>query len=1215
MNKKIPFFLISGLIPVLFLSAGYQNTAYFKLNNYDNYEIKSEFANFSAQFDLEIERQPDSFSFEWIKDNKNESKSEIRKLNSYWFDRTIKEKFYKAGSKPEIRDENLAPEYCSQLESCRNWQFYLSESRFRDWKQETIFNIYGEYDKSIFDRNSLSITSKKHNKINISNILNEYAKNKIAELERNFNLKNIKINHLIYRVGFELQRDKIKKFTVNLQYRYSYQKRVLNKDLELEKYLSDLRQNFNNSIIKNNQISISIETDHQKNDEIQSFSLTSSPKGLKEIEKKVAEFSSKLFKKDKKYNEDLHFNVIGDKQIEFFIRFKHPQDKNFYNFQLNNKVNVRLSFEDKDKFWKRLTIIPGNIYDPNTYQSKIDEPVKISEPKTTTNEGGVRRIYGGKWEYHNKIKLNFITNPDENEILYVNGNPVDVLDLNFDYDLEDLRLEQKNQQNSTNSYKIEIKKFKKDNKIQDNSELVALYEIEFVIKAANSIMDIKWFAWDPKNNKDQQKLIEPYLKDQNGQIIYDQFGVKVKNPEYDPLIDVKTGTKKQIVWVSTGKNPNSIPENSNFAQLPSEISRFNLGLESEFGFIAEASVSGKGANIVLNSNPENDKVSSFRYLVDSDNSENFEILNKNGQKSEKFDITNSANKYFSIGGVWLFSSKFDKGLSSYKIVSIGENSSSQLFNDVFPNKSIIPFWESKAGQILEQYLLLEKITSENIKKLTYEQILLYWRNFIDNVVKTQQIKKINQKLDENIEIKNKIVLLVQKNLNFENSNFENLDQEINENKGSNYDFESTTGGKSLEINLEMISEVSKFFVDDNENSSNIDIKIENIVQGQDNKFDFDIKIVKKDDKKAENFEEVLGILSFSDIEIKDSEQNKNKAKIKFNLKNDKHTVNQNLQNSSQIIDYFSNQENFDKVNLFLEENEENIIANFDLKPEFKELFHLQTPFIIVKKSTKNSEIFQDSRNIFDELLLERINLTGIENLQNAKNFILQQIQASWKDVKYNYNVDFVIENFDNVVENAIKNAEESEQIPHKIWNLTLKVKKNQINKFYGSKTIKLVNIIGSLNNPKISNLNQIKAKEFSLSISKNSENLENAIKDHVYNLLLPEEIDSKKYLYLQNISQIVNNFRTNPKLEKATLVLKPGTPQLNGKKELTIFNSDFTTLGDLTLGGLEKNSEITKSNISKSTAYWLIPLIIFSIIGLLFFGFWIYNKFIAKFKN
>ncbi|WP_337903350.1 Mbov_0399 family ICE element protein [Mesomycoplasma ovipneumoniae] len=1210
MRKKIPFFLISGLIPVLFLSAGYQNTAYFKLNNYDNYEIKSEFANFSAQFDLEIERQPDSFSFEWIKDKNIDSKSEIRKLNSYWFDRTIKEKFYKPGSKPEIRDENLAPEYCSQLESCRNWQFYLSESRFRDRKQETIFNIYGEYDKSIFDRNSLLITSKKYNKINISDILNEYAKNKIGELEKNFNLKNIKISHLIYSVGFELQRDKIKKITVNLQYRYSYQKRVLNKDLELEKYLSDLRQNFNNSIIKNNQISIKIETNQQNNNEIQSFSLTSSQKGLKEIEKKVAEFSSELFKKGKKYNADLHFNVIGDTQIEFFIRFKHPQDKNFYNFQLNNKVNVRPFFENNDKFWKRLTIIPGNIYDSKTYESKIDEPVKISEPKSETIEGGVRKIYGGKWEYHNKIKLNFITNPDENEILYVNGNPVDVLDLNFDYDLEDLRLEQKNQQNSTNSYKIEIKKFKKDNKIQDNSELVAIYEIEFVIKAANSIMDIKWFAWDPKNNKDQQKLIEPYLKDKNDQIIYDQFGVKVKNPEYDPLIDTKTGTKKQIVWVSTGKNPNSIPENSNFAQLPSQISRFNLGLESEFGFIAEASVSGKGANIVLNSNPENDKVSSFRYLVDSDNSENFEILSKNGKKSEKFDITNSANKYFSIGGVWLFSSKFDKGLSSYKIVSIGENSSSQLFNDVFPNKSIIPFWESKAGQILEQYLLLEKITNENIKKLAYEQILLYWRNFIDNVVKTKQIKKINQKLDENIEIKNKIVLLVQKNLNFEN-----LEQTNNQKTGSNHGFESSTGNKVLEINPEMISEISKFFVDDNENSSNIDIKIENIVQGQDNKFDFDIKIVKKDDKKAENFEEVLGILSFSDIEIKDSEQNKNKAKIKFNLKNDKHTVNQNLQNSSQIIDYFSNQENFDKVNLFLEENDENIIANFDLKPEFKELFHLQTPFIIVKKSTKNSEIFQDSRNIFDELLLERINLTGIENLQNAKKFILEQIQASWKDVKYNYNSDFLIENFDNVVKNVIKNIEESEQIPHKIWNLTLKVKENQINKFYGSKTIKLVNIIGSLNNPKINNLNQIKAKEFSLSISKNSDNLENAIKDHVYNLLLPEEIDSKKYLYLQNISQIVDNFRTNPKLEKATLVLKPGTPQLNGKKELTIFNSDFSPLGDLNFGGLEKNSDTTESNIEKSTAYWLIPLIIFSVIGLLFFGFWIYNKFIAKFKN
>ncbi|MHA0305553.1 Mbov_0399 family ICE element protein, partial [Mesomycoplasma ovipneumoniae] len=261
-------------------------------------------------------------------------------------------------------------------------------------------------------------------------------------------------------------------------------------------------------------------------------------------------------------------------------------------------------------------------------------------------------------------------------------------------------------------------------------------------------------------------------------------------------------------------------------------------------------------------------------------------------------ITNSANKYFSIGGVWLFSSKFDKGLSSYKIVSIGENSSSQLFNDVFPNKSIIPFWESKAGQILEQYLLLEKITNENIKKLTYEQILLYWRNFIDNVVKKQQINKINQKLDENIEIKNKIVLLVQKNLTFEN-----LDQKINENTGSNHNFAGSTGSKALEIDPEIISEVSKFFIDDNENSSNIDIKIENIVQNQDNKFDFDIKIVKKDNEKTENFEEVLGILSFSDIEVKDSEQNKNKTKIRFNLKNDKHTINQNLQNSSQIIDY------------------------------------------------------------------------------------------------------------------------------------------------------------------------------------------------------------------------------------------------------------------------------------------------------------------------
>lgn len=1210
MIKKLPFFLTAAVIPLPFLSISFQkNNDYFEINELVNPVTKSESASFTAIIrNFEVDRNANSVYFEWIKDKNYNKNKEVRKLESYWFDKQIANKIYLPGSKPEISQEKYALEYCPNLENCRNWQFYRDEKKFRNWKQETIFNLYGEYDKSIFNRISLIVAGIRKStnikyEFDISESLNKDIKEKFSRLEKNFGANNFRISNIVYRIGFEIMENEIKDFTINFKFNYQYQKPVLKLNTELKEYLGGLRKKFDNEVLNNNKIILPVSTNDENGNGIRNFSLNPKSEILGEIQKKTEEYSKLLFKDQKKYNSSLKFNIKSDTKIEFLLHFQHPDDKNYYDFKLKDNVNINFLtniVENQDKFWERLTIIPGKIYEQKDYTPKIDKPIEILKAKNKERKQNFDYIYGGKWEYHDKIKLNFFADEKENEILYVNDKPIDVLDRNFNYELEDLRLDQKDKKNAINKYKVEIKKFEKSDKTQDNSKIIAVYEIEFVIKAANSIMDIKWFAWDPQNNKEQQKLIEPYLKDASGNLVYDQLGLKIKNPKFDPLIDKETGTKKEILWVSTGNNFDSLPENSNFAQLPSEISRLKSGFNADFGFIAEGSVSGKGANITLNSAVENEKISSYRYKINPNNHEKFELLSKKDHKSEKFDITNSTNKYFSNSGIWLFSSNFEKGTSSYKIVAIGENSNSQLFSQIFPNKAIIPFWESKVGQILSQTLMLQKMSWDDIKKLSYEKILLYWRNFIENLVKKQTIKKINAKLDSSNLIKNRIISAIKKKKIIGNS--------------QNSKFKLGKNNTILEINPEMQADLLKIMIGDIDEIAGNELKIENIIENQDGTFNFKINIINKNEKKNGLLGKNDGKFTFKNINISETDQYENKTKIDFKL--DKINLlsgEKNTNNYAEIINYFYSQENGDKVDIVLEEEDNKIFANFKVKDEFKNNFFLQKPFILLRKLPETSEIIEEWQNIFEKLDISRINLAGVSNPEKAKKFILDEIEKSWTKEKYKFNADFIIINFDEIVEKVVKNIEESEQIPHKVWDLELKIKPDSNKKFYGGKTIKLVNIVGSLTNPKIHNLGQIRATQFSFSVAKNSQNLENALRDHVYNLLLPEEIDAKKYLYIQNLAQIANNFRANPNLDKATLILEPGTSQIGGKKELAVFNSDFSP--NLNASNLAKGDQTKNIFQKKTTWYWIIPLLIFMILGFGFLGFWVYNKFIAKFKH
>nr|WP_307928109.1 hypothetical protein [Mycoplasmopsis bovis] len=189
--------------------------------------------------------------------------------------------------------------------------------------------------------------------------------------------------------------------------------------------------------------------------------------------------------------------------------------------------------------------------------------------------------YGGKWIAHTPLKVNFTATSDETEVITINGKKIDVINYRFEENLTDKRKDAndnervfnaniedqndktaKNDSNShaKNEYKIEITKYK------DKAHKTVEYKYTkiIVIDSRSSQMDYKWFAWDPEKNKHQKELIEEFLTDEKGEAKKDKDGKPIPNPKYDPLIDKKTGTKKQLVWFDF-KNGNTQPNLGLFA--------------------------------------------------------------------------------------------------------------------------------------------------------------------------------------------------------------------------------------------------------------------------------------------------------------------------------------------------------------------------------------------------------------------------------------------------------------------------------------------------------------------------------------------------------------------------------------------------------------------------------------------------------------------------
>ncbi|WP_391592063.1 hypothetical protein MCAV_02280 [[Mycoplasma] cavipharyngis] len=273
------------------------------------------------------------------------------------------------------------------------------------------------------------------------------------------------------------------------------------------------------------------------------------------------------------------------------------------NRNLNWTISIPWNITLNEEYYKkqvkdRVNLIPGLVpkIDPVSQKFVLNQKKKVQFVKdqyeliSIDSKGYETRVY------HAPVQLNFRSNQEQTEVIYVNGKALDVLNLlsnqllrdgRFDFVDEQNKLknqakEQNNQQTTKTEYKqneylIEVKRDDKNNLIAAQKDLKTIYQLKIIVESNLNNLDLKYFAWNPdaEGNEHQKLWITPKIKDENGE--------EIDNPEYNPNINPTTGTIKRILWV---KKPANFP----FLSDP------DISDEANIGYIAEGSISYKGIN-------------------------------------------------------------------------------------------------------------------------------------------------------------------------------------------------------------------------------------------------------------------------------------------------------------------------------------------------------------------------------------------------------------------------------------------------------------------------------------------------------------------------------------------------------------------------------------------------------------------------------------------
>ncbi|WP_438340719.1 Mbov_0399 family ICE element protein [Mycoplasma sp. 125] len=448
--------------------------------------------------------------------------------------------------------------------------------------------------------------------------------------------------------------------------------------------------------------------------------------------------------------------------------------------------NIEISWNNSDKAQllelpKRLEIIPSK-YVSFSAQSPNNPSGLITDQGVLVNDGkkGISKdkktINLGTWIYHAPVDVSFNALKKENEALEINNIKIDVLEQKFKYTLYDQRANAND--NSTidineggakekeelkkNEYIIKVKVF---NNINIDKEPKNTYIYKIIIDSKAQSQDYKWYAWNPDKIRSQKDRITQYLEDKDGNKKLDKNGNYIPNPKYDPLIDKKTGTKKELVWIDFSKlgfnitkdyfdnylykdfkqkyqiNEADYPkdkmwnyyQNTMLPPLTQNLLHTTNGVIASYdkGTIAEASVVSKGAIKELLGE-------TTQYIVYKlDDSQKKWIPNF-------LDTKTSGFSYFSTPGLYLFTSAAKQQVSSYKLILIDgrddESVNNKLFSEIKGDLTFVnKLWNTTQGLFFLNYITKNhKVDKDSAKTLSYEEIVEYWKTYITFLATNQE---------------------------------------------------------------------------------------------------------------------------------------------------------------------------------------------------------------------------------------------------------------------------------------------------------------------------------------------------------------------------------------------------------------------------------------------------------------------------------------------
>ncbi|ADE19546.1 Mbov_0399 family ICE element protein [Mycoplasma crocodyli] len=408
------------------------------------------------------------------------------------------------------------------------------------------------------------------------------------------------------------------------------------------------------------------------------------------------------------------------KNVETNSKIKVQQSKSQNNSNIPNQIDIILEYYDVYRKQKTSKVLFSNVkvnWIPTERFKKrnLKQMLKTTGSKykkwnKTTQEFEVKEDNGDHieekpdedtYQFYSQVKVSLIGTDLDNIKIKINDKEHDLINHQWNIPLEDFSFI-KNDDGSLgdNVYKIEVIRYEK-NGINGllTDKIESKYTRNIIIKDSSStLLDLKWYAWDPENNIEQKLLISPFLTDKDNKPLKDEEGNEIKNPKYNPNINPTTGTTTEIVWVNATNEWSDLPgtiynysnkksnqqhkkiESTYFLQDPKI---FNEDKNKQvFGFLAEAIVIPKAVLLTI---PNNDHLELKRFYCLSSEPGWTRTLYTGGGKywlKQEFGAETGANislnpknpSYFSTSGLWLYSYKLPNDFSNkFKIILIGDD--------------------------------------------------------------------------------------------------------------------------------------------------------------------------------------------------------------------------------------------------------------------------------------------------------------------------------------------------------------------------------------------------------------------------------------------------------------------------------------------------------------------------------------------------------------